>query len=398
MDKIKIVQDYLNREDKDAWITLDYENKNRTMLSFLGERMLTRKIFLVVPKEGKAYLICHQIDTVFLRDQEILSSFNLKIYKTWKELLDLEKELFKDYSEVLMDVSEDGLLPRVSLADDGSVSYIRSLGKKVFPSQDLLQLFTAVYDRKAYESQKRANQKNLQICKEAFMRIREDILGKGESDEYEIQKFIVNRYAEEGMVFDDPPIVAIDKNASDPHYGPTEKAHSAIRRGSVVLIDMWAKEEGSNTVYSDITWMGYVGEEVPENVQERFSILRRAVDTGFAFLKENLKKRRVEGYEVDDAVRRVVDDSGYGAYFTHRTGHNIAVDVSPHGPGVNIDNYESHDTRRIIPKISFSLEPGIYASDFGMRSETNVYITEDYEPVMIGGRQEEVVPILKLAQ
>lgn len=158
---------------------------------------------------------------------------------------------------------------------------------------------------------------------------------------------------------------------------------------------MWAKLNEENGVYADITWMGYVGEKVPDKVEERFQILRRAVDAGVAFLKENLGKRRVEGYEVDDVVRAVVNEAGYGEYFTHRTGHNIAVDVSPHGPGVNIDNYESHDTREIIPGITFSLEPGIYAPDFGMRCETDVYIDENNCPILVGGRQKRVIPILK---
>ena len=158
---------------------------------------------------------------------------------------------------------------------------------------------------------------------------------------------------------------------------------------------MWAKKDAPNSVYGDITWMGYVGERVPENVEKRFSILRRAVDSGFEFLKKNLPNRDVKGYEVDDIVREVIDNEGYGEYFIHRTGHNIAKDVSPHGPGTNIDNYESHDERNIIENTSFSLEPGIYAPDFGMRSETDVYIDKNRVPHMVGGRQEKVIPILK---
>lgn len=393
MNQIEIVQEYLRKNNADSWIIVDYENKNKTLVSLLGEKMLTRKIFLVIPKEGKPYLITHVIDTVFLKD--LTDTYDLQVYKTWKEMLELEKDLFKDYHTVLMDISENGLLPRVSLADYGSVEYIKSLGIQVLSSQNLLQIFSAAYDQESYKLQMEACQKTLQIKDEAFAFIKREILEKGKTDEYTVQQFISRRFHEEGMVYDDEAIVAINHNASDPHYGPTKDIHSEIKEGDSVLIDMWAKMDHPKAVYADITWMGYVGKEVPELYEKRFQILRNAVDTAFEFLKTTLPVRDVKGYEVDDVTREVVLKSGYGEYFTHRTGHNISVDVSPHGPGVNIDDYESHDTRSIIPNISFSLEPGIYAPDFGMRSETDVYIDENRVPHMVAGRQEHVLPILK---
>ena len=196
------------------------------------------------------------------------------------------------------------------------------------------------------------------------------------------------------MVYDDPAIVAIGPNASNPHYGPDESHSSLIREGDVVLIDMWAKMDDPDGVYADITWMGYVGKKVPSVVEERFQILKTAIDKDMEFLEKNLPLRPVYGYEVDDVGRAYIQEKGYGDYFTHRTGHSIAVDVSPHGPGVNIDNYESHDTREIVDGVTFSLEPGIYAPDFGMRSETDVYI-KNRKPYAVGGRQEHVVAILK---
>lgn len=396
MNKIEIVQNYLQAENKDAWIIVDYEMKNQTLVSFLGNKMLTRKIFLVIPKTGKPYLITHNIDIVFLNaDSFITSNFDLKVYFTWQEMIQIEKESFKEYKNVLMDVSEYGLLPRVSLADYGSVSFIKELGINISSSADILQEFSACFSKESYLQQEEACKKALMIKDEAFKKIKEDILEKGYSDEYDIQQFICQRFHEEGMVYDDEAIVAINTNASNPHYTPNKDMHSLIHEGDVVLIDMWAKNDNDKAVYADITWMGYVGEIVPEVVKERFNILRRAVDTAFKFLQDNLKKRRVEGYEVDDVTREVVKQEGYLKYFTHRTGHNISIDVSPHGPGVNIDNYESHDTRRITKNLSFSLEPGIYALDFGMRVETDVYIDEEYNPIMVGGRQEEVIAILK---
>ena len=393
MEKTKIIEEYLEKNHIDAWIIVDYENRNKTLVSFLGEKMLTRKIIMVFEKNRKPYLITHTIDTVFLKDLQ--DKFDLVVYKTWKEMLQLEKKMFKDYKKVCMDISEDGLLPRISLADYGSVEYVKSLGIEAVSSGDLLQRFLACYDKESYALQEEAIEKSLRIKDEAFRFIKKEIEEKGKTDEYQVQQYISRRFHEEGMVYDDEPIVAINSNASNPHYGPTKEIHSDIAEGDCVLIDMWAKMDHPKAVYSDITWMGYVGKEVPKVYEDRFQILRRAVDTAFDFLRKELPLRDVSGYEVDDVAREVVEKSGYGEYFTHRIGHNIAVDVSPHGPGVNIDNYESHDTRKIIPNISFSLEPGIYAPDFGMRSETNVYIDEDKVPHMVAGRQEHVIAILK---
>lgn len=394
MKKNEVIHEALAKEGADAWVIVDYENRNKTLVGFLGNRMLTRKIFLVFPLNKKPFIICHSIDTVFLRDEEITSQFNLKVYHTWQEMLDIEKKEFAEYKKVLMDISEFGLLPRISLADYGSVEFVKSLGIEVASSGNLLQRFSALYSDRAYELQLLANKKTLMIKDEAFAKIKELILKNGETSEYEIQKFICDRFHEEGMVYDDPAIVAVGKNASDPHYGPSKEVSSPIKKGDLVLIDMWAKMDDPEGVYADITWMGYVGKEVPEVYTKRFEILKKAIEADFEFLKNELPKRAVAGYEVDQISRDYIKDAGFAEYFVHRTGHNIAVDVSPHGPGVNIDNYESHDTREIIDGVTFSLEPGIYAPDFGMRSETNVYI-KDRQPIYVAGHQEEIVAILK---
>ncbi len=391
MTQIEIVKKYLASKDLDAWILVDYENKNPAVVSFLGRKMLTRKIFVVVPKEGRPYVICHSIDTVFLKDDE---NFDLRVYKTWQEMLDLEKESFASYKKVCMDVSDDGLLPRVALADYGSVDFIKKLGIEVVSSGDILQKLTATLDDEAKELQREANKKVLAIKDEAFKKIASDIKKNGKSNEYEVQQFICKRFKEEGMTWDDDPIVAIGPNASNPHYGPSLEKNDDIHEDDLVLIDMWAKMDAPKGVYSDITWMGYVGEEVPEVYEARFQILKKDVDLCVEFLKKNIGKRTVSGYEVDDVSRNYINEQGYGEYYTHRVGHSIAIDVGPHGCGVNMDNYETHDFREIIPNVCFSLEPGIYAPDFGMRSETNVLIDGD-QVIVVAGRQDHIIPILK---
>jgi methionine aminopeptidase len=392
---LSVVRKGLRDENADAWIIFDYENKNPTLVSIWGKRMLTRKLIAVFPRRGKPYLICHEIDRLFLEDESIKSIFSLRVYKTWKEMLALEEKSFKDYKRVLCDISDNGLLPRISLADYGSVAYLKELGLEVGSSGNILQRFSATYDDKAYKLQLLADTLALQIKDKAFAKIKELIEKNGSTSEFEIQSFIVDEFEKAHMVFDDPPIVAVGKNASNPHYGPDENHSSPIKEGDLVLIDMWAKMDDPDAVYADITWMGYVGTEVPAVYAKRFAILKEAIDRCIDFLNKELPKRKVRGYEVDDVARGYIQSQGYGKYFLHRTGHSIAVDVGPHGPGVNIDDYESHDEREIIDGVTFSLEPGIYAPDFGMRSETNVYIKKK-KPVVVAGRQDAIIPILSL--
>ena len=393
--KIEEIQAQLRKEKVDAWIMVDYENKNRTVAKLLGNKMLTRKIFLVIPSSSKPFVIAHFIDTVFLQVDEVTSVFDIKGYKTWQEMLEIEKREFSSFKTVMMDISEFGLLPRVSLADYGSVDFIKELGIKVLSSADIQQYMTARLSKHAYKTQIDACKKALRIKDEAFRKIKADILNNGQSDEYVIQKFIADRFVEEGMEFDEPPIVAIGPNASNPHYGPTPDVHSPIKEGDLVLIDMWAKNVDPEGVYADITWMGYVGKDVPEIYKSRFNIAKAARDGVIEFLTRELPKRKVLAYEADDVARKIIADAGYGPYFKHRVGHNIAVDVSPHGPGANLDNYETHDTREILDGTSFSDEPGIYAEDFGVRTETDLH-NDGGHLVVVGGLQEEIIPILAL--
>ena len=393
--EIKDIQKEIARLGGDAWIIVDYENKNPALVKMLGERMLTRKIFLVLPAEGKPYLITHSIDTVYLSDPFILERFDLRVYKTWEEMLALERESFASFKKVFMDVSENGLLPRVSLADYGSVSFIESLGIEILSSADLLQFQTAVMNEKSLQSQIKACKTALKIKDEAFAEIARHIRESGETSELEIQQFIARRFGEEGMVYDEAPLVAIGKNASNPHYTPTEESYSPIKQGDLVLIDMWAKYKEPGSVYADITWMGYVGTEVPEEYQKRFAIIRDARDAAIELLRRELPLRDVHAYEADDAARKVIEEAGFGEWFLHRLGHSIYDDDSPHGPGANLDNYESHDTRLLLDGTSFSDEPGIYTPEYGMRTETDLHI-QGKELLVVGGLQTEVLPILAL--
>ena len=387
------IQSQLISQKADAWIMLDYENHNPTFRALIGNKFLTRKILLAIPAVGKPYIIAHVIDSAFLKDPETLSRFDLVLYKTWEEMLQAERTHFSAYSNVLMDISEHGLLPRVSLADYGSVQFIKDLGIEVHSSADVLQSLTARLTEEQLVSQKDACQKALRIKDEAFAFIGKEVKEKGHTDEFAVQQFIARRFHEEGMVFDEDPIVAIGKNAGDPHYGPTKERFSLIKEGDLVLIDMWAKNAAPGSVYADITWMGYVGHEVPDVYAERFAIIKKARDGVIAFLKEQLPIRKVLAYEADDVARKIIQEAGFGEAFVHRVGHSITDDVSCHGAGANLDNFESHDTRELMDDTSFSDEPGIYTPEFGMRTETDLHI-KNRELLVLGGLQEKILPLL----
>lgn len=389
------IQKQIELEGADAWVMVDYENKNPTVADYLEHKMLTRKVFLIIPASGKPVVIAHFIDEVFLNALASKKGFDIRPYNTWQEMKEVVKTSLCEYRTILMDISEDGLLPRVSLADYGSVTFIKGIVENMKSSANVMQFITAKLSEKAFKTQQNACKKALEIKDQAFRKIRDDILEKGESDEYEIQLFICQKFSEHGMIYDEAPIVAIGPNASNPHYGPTKETHSSIKEGDLVLIDMWAKDDVEEGVYADITWMGYVGREVPKVYKDRFDIVKAARDGVIDFLSEELPKRKVYAYEADDVARKIITEAGYGKYFKHRVGHNIAIDVSPHGPGANLDNYETHDNRVLIDGTSFSDEPGIYAPDFGMRSETDLH-NENNELIVVGGLQEAVIPILSI--
>ena len=393
--EIKSIQEKLASKNIDGYLLIDYESKNKVLVSLLGKKMLTRKIIAFIPKEGKGTLIVHFIDTVYLKDEKTLSQFNLLIYKTWQELLNLEKKLLLNKTKIMMDISNNGLLMRIANADYGSVEYIKSLGIEVISSGDLLQSLTAVLSDDQYKEELDACRKTLQIKDEAFKLIKLEIEEFKETNEYKIQSFIAKRFHEEGMVYDDLPLVANGKNASNPHYSPSKENYGLIKKGDLVLIDMWAKNDNKNGVYADITWMGYVGADVPKIYKDRFAIIKNARNEVISFLSKELEKRKVYAYEADDVARKIIEKSGYGEYFLHRVGHNIALDTSPHGPGANLDNYETHDDRSLMEGTSFSDEPGIYAPDFGMRTETNLHIKNN-KLIVVAGLQDEIIPILKI--
>jgi Xaa-Pro dipeptidase len=222
--------------------------------------------------------------------------------------------------------------------------------------------------------------------------IREAIQAGKSIGEFEVQQEIARFFSEHDLEADEPALVAVNANCSNPHYSPAQETSLPIRRNDFVLLDVWGKLRKPGSVYFDITWTGYVGEEVPARHTEIFNIVREARDAAINFVKQSRREgRAICGYEVDDAARGVINGKGYGEYFVHRTGHSIGEDV--HGNGANMDNFETHDARQVIPGTCFSVEPGIYLPEFGVRSEVNVYV-EERDARVTGEIQQIVVPIL----
>jgi len=389
----------INRElmakHADAWIVVDYENHHPFSRVFFKNIVLTRRLFIIFPKEGKPYIIAHVIDqNRFEEHGWIKDAFELVPYQTWKEMeLKLRKHIVS-YRKVLMDFVDKGSLQIDTTLDYGTATFIRSLGITLFSSADVLQYLSATIDEEGILSQQRVCEKLLLIKDEAFKKIADSIKKNKTITEYDVQQFICGRFKEENLFFDEDPIVAIGENAKDPHYAPTKEKNSEIREENLILIDMWAKENSEKAIYGDITWMGYTGKEVPIDYQKAFDALKIAIDRGIDFLNNNLSVYHVYGYQLDDVVRNAVYEKGYEGTFIHRTGHNIFNGPSPHGPGANIDNYETHDERALLEHTSFSIEPGIYTSNFGMRSETDVIIING-TPIVVGGRQEKIIALLK---
>jgi Xaa-Pro aminopeptidase len=288
-----------------------------------------------------------------------------------------------------MQYSPQCAIPYVSNVDAGTVELVRAQGAEVVSSVDLVQLFEARWSPRSLELHLDAGRRVDKVRAEAFELIRARTRGGECPTEFEVQQFIGRRFAELGLVVDHPPVVAVNANASDPHYSPQAASSAVVRHGDLVLIDMWAKMDDPEAVYYDITWMAFCGDNPPDELARVFSVVRDARDAGIRLVTESVAAGRpLRGFEVDDAVRGCIADHGFGRFFTHRTGHSIGRSV--HGNGANMDNLETHDERMIIPWTAFSIEPGVYLPGFGVRSEVNVFIGEG-KALVTGEIQHELL-------
>jgi Xaa-Pro dipeptidase len=291
-----------------------------------------------------------------------------------------------------MQYSPKNAIPYVAMVDAGTIELVRSAGAKVLSSADLVQKYEACWCKEQLGSHLAAGRAIDRIVREAFEHAARSVREKTPLTEYDLQQWILRKFAEAGLETEEGPDVAVNANASDPHYGPTREKSSQIREGDLLLLDVWGKQKKAGSVYYDITWMGYLGATVPEKYVKIFNVVRDARDRAVDLIRASVSAGKpLQGWQVDKAARQVVEKAGYGKYFFHRTGHNIGESV--HGNGVNMDGLETFDERHLIPRTCNSVEPGIYLPEFGIRSEVDVYVGEK-EAQVTGALQSEILPLL----
>lgn len=387
---IERIQQNLKEACLDGWLFYDHHRRDPLAYRILGIPDVveaTRRWYYFVPAEGEPRKLVHRIESGVLASV----TGEAELYSSWTEQQQKLDGLLAGSSRIAMQYSPKCAIPYVSLVDAGTVELIRGFGIEIVSSGDLIQEFEARWSEEQLKLHLEAGKLVDQARREAFDFLGSRIRSMEPVTEFEVQQFILSRFSQLRLKTTHGPIVAVNANASDPHYEPRRDKTSHIQRGDLVLVDLWAKLDQPSAVYYDITWTGFCGETVPEQIQNVFEIVKNARQRASSFaIGKASSKESFAGYEVDDIARDYIEQQGFGDFFFHRTGHSIGTDV--HGTGANMDNLESHDERRVIPRTCFSIEPGIYLPEFGIRSEVNVYMADGFAQVT-GEEQEDLVRI-----
>ena len=393
MFDLSAIQSALRELGIHGWLLYDFRGNN-----VLAQRVLkmphgfyaSRRYLYFIPAHGTPRKLVHRIET------DVLDHLpgDKTIYLRWQELEAGIEAMVKGSSKVAMEYSPRNGNPYISRVDAGTVELVRSFGAEVVSSGDLISMFESVMSEEQLQSHLEASKVTNAAYARAWKFIADRIRTTGSVEESEVSDEIMRHFAEHELTTYSPPIVGVDANGGNPHYSTGTGSDTTIREGRFVLIDLWAKKKTPGACYSDLTRTGYVGTSVPEKYTKVFNVVAAARDAGIACVKAAFEaKRPIVGGEVDDAVRAVIEKAGYGEYFCHRTGHNLAQEV--HGNGTHMDNLETIESRRILPKTLFTIEPGIYLPDFGVRSEVDVYVHADGQIEVTGGPvQTAVVAIL----
>jgi Xaa-Pro dipeptidase len=387
---IEQIQQSLKQGCLDGWLFFDHHRRDLLAYRILGipeEVEATRRWYYFVPAEGEPRKLVHRIESGTLNSL----AGEMESYSSWTEQQQKLNSLLAGCSRIAMQYSPKCAIPYVSLVDAGTVELVRGFGVEVVSSGDLIQEFEARWSEEQLDLHLEAGKLVDQVRYEAFDLVGNRIRSMESVTEFEVQQFILSRFSQFGLATTHGPIVAVNTNASDPHYEPRREKTSHIQRGDLVLIDLWAKLWQPSAVYYDITWTGFCGETVPEQIQNVFDVVKNARKRASSFaIRKASSEESFAGYEVDDVARDYIEEQGFGDFFFHRTGHSIGTDV--HGTGANMDNLESHDERRVISRTCFSIEPGIYLPEFGIRSEVNVYVGDGFARVT-GQEQENLIRI-----
>ena len=393
---LQAIKEALKAAGVDGWLFYDFHNRDAIAARILNmdtKRFASRRWFYYIPAEGEPQKLVHRIES--WRCDHLPGKKN--VYLPWQQQHALLKEMLGDAKTVAMQYSPNNAIPYVSIVDAGTVELVRGMGVEVASSADLVSKFESHLSMEDWHSHVVAGNVMQMVKDKAFKEIARRIRANQPTTEYDIFLYMKDIMKANEMTCDDGPIVAINEHAADPHFEPTPENTFRMKEGDLVLLDLWAKKSKPGSIYYDITWMGFIGKQVPEKIETIFQIVKSARDRALNFVKERFAANKpVFGWEVDDACRKVIIDAGYGDYFTHRTGHNIGEEV--HGNGVHIDNLETKDERLIIPGTCFSVEPGIYLEHekIGFRSEIDVFVTDEGKIEVAGAIREKMIAILGL--
>ena len=388
---IAAIQSALREDGLDGWLLYDFHGSNPiargvARLDSTG-KLTTRRWYYLIPSSGEPRALVHVIEPSSLA--HLPGSRTL--YADRQALSDGVAKILKGCRRVAMEFSPLGAIPYVSRVDAGTVDAVRALGAEVVSSGDLVQRFEAVWDDAALDTHRDASARLYRIKDRAFALIGDRLRSRTPSHEFEIQQAMVGWFEEEGLVTDCPPVVAAGESGANPHYLPTASQSRPIRPGDPVLIDLWGKRETPGAVFADITWMAYAGAEVPDEYADAFRVAASARDAAVTVVRKAASTGQdLRGWEVDRAARDVIDQGGLGRHFVHRTGHSLGEAV--HGNGVHMDDYETHDDRRLLPGTGFTIEPGLYFTTFGIRTEINVFFGPD-DATVTGPVQTEIAPL-----
>ena len=384
------IQKALSTSELDGWLLFDFHGLNPIagrVAGLSGGHMITRRWFGFLPAKGEPVWLHSAIEAHVFSDLP-----GKKVaYVGWRQLEEQLKALLAGHRRVAMEYSPGGAIPYVSRVDGGTLEMVRACGAEVVTSADLVQFFESRWNPEALASHRRSARHLDEIVQRTFSEIASSV-GSGRSrTEYEIQQFMMDLFRKRDLVVD-PPIVAVNANAGKPHYVPGEGKSAPVKSGDLVLLDLWCRENGEFAVFADITWMGFVGKTVPTRYDDVWQAVSGARDAAIQCVLDSVRQGKIlRGCDVDDVARAFVRDRGYERFFIHRTGHNVGREV--HGNGANLDNLETRDERRLIPGTGFTIEPGVYLPEYGVRSEVNLYIAENGAEVTTSV-QDRITPIL----
>jgi Xaa-Pro aminopeptidase len=390
---IGAVQAALRADGIDGWLLYDFRGLNPlaadvTGVGRQGGHLATRRWYYLIPATGEPRGLVHKIEKNSLAHLPGATSR----YAGRDQLEAGLRTLLSGVQRVAMEYSPGCAIPYVARVDAGTIELVRQAGADVVSSGDLIQRFSTIWDAAAIATHVQASEKLYRVKDRALDAVARRLRDRIATTEYDVQQLMADWFRDEGLVSDSDPNVSTAENAGNPHYLPTATVHRAVRADEILLLDLWGKLDRPGAVFADITWMAYTGRQVPDRFTRPFTAIRDARDAGINLVQDAMRAGRdLRGFEVDRAASSVIHEAGFGKHILHRTGHSLGESV--HGNGVNMDDYETHDDRRLLPGTGFTIEPGVYFDDFGVRTEINMMVAAR-DAAVTGPAQTEIQAVV----